>query len=67
MRTLPSPWKHLRQGRFASQRNEKEALGVLGIDKSVELEFIRRKIFNSAKIQAPAEHKDHKILGSEGE
>lgn len=58
MRTLFSPYKHLRQGRFASQRNEEEKLGVLEIiSMFAKLEFIRRKMFNCIKIKAPIEKK----------
>lgn len=66
MRTLLCPYKHLRQGRFASQKNAKENLGTLDISMFAELEFIRRKNFNSTKTQVSAENRDHKILGSEG-
>lgn len=62
VRTLLCPYKHLRQGRFASQRNEEEKLGILEISMFVKLDFIRRKMFNSIKIKASTENKDHKIL-----
>lgn len=57
MRSLFSAYKHLRQGRFASQRNEEEKLGVLEISMFAKLEFIRRKMFNCIKIKAPIEKK----------
>lgn len=66
MRTLLSPYKHLKQGRFASQRNEEGKLGVLEISMFAKLEFRRRKMFNSSKVKAPTEDKDHKLLYSEG-
>lgn len=65
-RILLFPYKHLRQGRLASQRNEEEKLGVLDVSMFPKLELTRRKVFSSTKIKAPTKHKDHKILGSEG-